>query len=435
VLLLLAWATRTWAAEPVLDLVSLFDASRLNDASYRTAIFDYQASQNEEAVARGALLPQVSLGARYGKGGPLGSGSKVDYAQSDVYTSNTATLSVQQALYDKGRWASYEQGKARGALGEHQFDEAGQQLYLRVVEAYFDVARAENELSLAEQQKAAIAGLARQARRLYEAGEGTITDSEEAQSRLDLIEAQEIELVARRRAALRKLAARTGMSVSDIVQMREQAPVPPLLAPEQDLRYWMDQALASSPQLASQRASIRVAETESDAQRAGHYPTLALTGQLAQTDETDYYEDRQRQSSYYVGVSVNVPIYEGGSVTASVRRADAQLYSARAQLDAQLQTLSEDVETDYLGVVAGYEKGKALLTAVSSSQRALESAQKGYQSGVRSTTDILDAQQQLFQARRDLLNARLDMLTSYVSLHARAGRMDRAILQQVQALL
>ena len=127
-------------------------------------------------------------------------------------------------------------------------------------------------------------------------------------------------------------------------------------------------------------------------------------------------------------------LYRGGAVRASVAKAEAQLAGAQSDYDVQRQQLAEDIEADYLGVVAGFAKSKAMQRAVESNQRALTSTEKGSQGGVRSTVDILDAQQRLFQARRDLLNTKLDMLQSYVSLHTHTGQMNRAVLEQVQSL-
>jgi len=428
----LFWVCPLWASDAELSLLELYDASRKNDASYQVAGHDYQASRQEEAIGRGGLLPKVGFNSRFGRGGQLGGETQVN--QNDQFSADTYTLSVTQPLFDKGRWAFYEQSKARGKLGEVQYEGAGQGLFDRVVEAYFEVARVENELKLATQQKSAIDGLAKQTKRLFEAGEGAITDTEEAQARLDLIRAQEIELQAQHVAALRTLAGRAGIPVTRIVAMREQLPANNLLQAEESLDYWMLKAKQTSPLLEVRRTSIELAEADLKLQKAGHYPTLALTGQLAHTDKSDLNEFSQRQSTYYVGVLLDIPLYQGGAVSASAERAHSALYGARSEYDAEAQQLAEDIELDYLGVVTGFEKSKAMATAVRSNQRALESAEKGYQAGVRSTVEILDAQQRLFAAKRDLLNSKLVMLKSYVNLHTRTGQMSRAALQEVQGL-
>jgi protease secretion system outer membrane protein len=423
-----------WAAEPGLSLTAAYDASRLNDPTLQSAAHAFDASRQEEAIGRGGLYPQVSLTSRYGNGGRTDGGDDSGYVNSNDYQANNVTLAAQQPLYDKGRWAAYQEGKARGHLGNQQFDVAGQALFDRVAKGYFDVARAENEIKLIAQQKAVINGLVTQSKKLYEGGQGAITDIDEAQARLDLVEAQEAEAQARRVAALRALSGRANVPIDDIQSMREELAASSPIPPEQDLPYWTAIAREASPELAARLAAVKVAEAQADSQRAGHYPTLALTTQLTRRETRQYQELDPRQDTYYVGVQLDIPLYRGGTVRASVAKAEAQLAGAQSDYDVQRQQLAEDIETDYLGVVAGFAKSKAMERAVASNQRALASTEKGFQGGERSTVDILDAQQRVFQARRDLLNTKLDMLQSYVSLHTHTGQMNRGVLEQVQNL-
>ncbi|UUQ66877.1 TolC family outer membrane protein [Pseudomonas fuscovaginae UPB0736] len=423
-----------WAADGGLSLTAVYDASRLNDPTLQSATHAYEASRHEAAIGRGGLYPQVSLTSRYGRGGRTDGGDDNRYVGSNDYQADNITLAAQQPLYDKGRWAAYEEGKARGQLGGLQFDVAGQTLYDRVAKGYFEVARAENEIKLIAQQKAAINALVIQSKKLYEGGQGAITDIDEARARLDLVEVQKAEADARRGAALRALSGRANVPIEDIQPMREELAASSPIPAERDLPYWAAIAHDASPELAARLAAVKVAEAQADSQRAGHYPTLSLTTQLTRRETRQYHELDPRQDSYYVGVQLEVPLYRGGAVRASVAKAEAQLAGARSDYDVQRQQLAEDIETDYLGVVTGFAKSKAMQRAVESNQRALISTEKGFQGGVRSTVDILDAQQRLFQARRDLLNTKLDMLQSYVSLHSHTGQMSRAVLEQVQSL-
>jgi protease secretion system outer membrane protein len=423
----------TLAAEP-LSLLDAYDNALYHDPTFQAASFDYQASQQEEQIGLAGLLPQINASGRYGSTRQL-SGQDLDSRDEEPsFTSNTLTLSARQVLYDRAKAAYYSQAKARSRLGESIYDDAFQELFPRVTEAFFEVARQENELSLSRQQKIAIEGLVKQTRRLFEAGDGTITDTEEAQARLDLVKAQEIEAHARLQAARHALAGRTGVSVDAIVAMSDELPAATPLQGEHDLPFWQHQARKAAPRLDARRDSVAVAEAELRAQKAGHYPQLALVGELNRSDRGNLADDFRRQSTSYLGLSLDVPLYAGGGTSASSRKAQFTLASAQAQLDDEARQLSEDIERNYLGVVSGFAKCKALQTAVHSNQRALESAEKGYQAGVRSTVDILNAQQILFTTRRDLLNSKLLMLQSLVTLHARSGLMHRNLLQQVETL-
>ncbi len=81
----------------------------------QSAAHAFEASTHEEAIGRGGLYPQVSLTSRYGYGGRTDGGDDSSYVNSNDYQSNNVTLAAQQPLYDKGRWAAYQEGKARGS--------------------------------------------------------------------------------------------------------------------------------------------------------------------------------------------------------------------------------------------------------------------------------------------------------------------------------
>jgi protease secretion system outer membrane protein len=433
-ILLAAMLTTIAQADPTaVSLLAAYDNSRHFDPAYQAASFDFQATQQEEDIGLAGLLPQVSIGSRYGETKQLR--DQIDNAsRDDASASGALSLSARQVLYNKSQTALYQQSKARGAVGNALYDDASQELFSRVTESYFEVARQDNELKLAIQQKNAIAALVKQTRRLFEVGDGTITDTEEAQARLDLVKAQEIEFQARKRAALHRLSGRSGLQVEFILPLQDNLPKNVLLETSHDLNYWQKRAMEQAPKLDARRASVQLAEADLKSQQAGDYPTLSLISELSSNKQDSIDPNTQYQSSYYVGLSMDLPIYSGGGVRASINKSQYALSGAMAQYDNGLQQIREDVERDYLGVVSGYEKSKALQTAVKSSQRALDSAEKGYQAGVRSTVDILNAQQVLFAAKRDFLNSKLFMMQSYVSLHVQTGEMNRGILEKVQKL-
>lgn len=153
----------------------------------------------------------------------------------------------------------------------------------------------------------------------------------------------------RRVAALRALSGRASVPIDDIVAMHEETAASLPIPPEQDLSYWKGIARDASPELAARLAAMKVAQAQADTQRAGHYPTLSLTTQMTRRETGQYQELDPRQDSYYVGVQLDIPLYRGGSVRASVAKAEAQLAGAESDYDVQRQQLAEDIETDYLG--------------------------------------------------------------------------------------
>lgn len=96
----LLWSCQLLAADDSLSLVALYDASRLNDATYKVADHDYAASREEIAIGRSGLLPQVAINSRYGHGGQLEKRT-TNNTSDDQYSADSIALSVSQPLFDK----------------------------------------------------------------------------------------------------------------------------------------------------------------------------------------------------------------------------------------------------------------------------------------------------------------------------------------------
>ncbi len=86
-----------------------------------------------------------------------------------------------------------DQAKEQVAQSDYTFAIAQQDLIIRTAVAYFDVLLAEFNVELAQQQKIAVAEQLAQAKRNFEVGTATITDTNEAQAKYDQIIATEIQ--------------------------------------------------------------------------------------------------------------------------------------------------------------------------------------------------------------------------------------------------
>ena len=178
------------------DLISVYREAQTRDAAYASARAAYQAGLEKLPQGRSLLLPSVNLNAnttynevdtqyRGNTSGLLTSGKR-------KYNSNGYTLSLNQPIYHKQNFAQYQQAKSQVTQAEAQFAIAQQDVILRVSQAYFDVLQAQDNLAFSGSQKAAISEQLAQAKRNFEVGTSTITDTHEAQARFDLSTAQEI---------------------------------------------------------------------------------------------------------------------------------------------------------------------------------------------------------------------------------------------------
>ncbi len=416
------------------SLRELYEAARGYDAAYQSAKSQYDANLARADQATAGLLPSVNLSAG-------ATTNRIDYQEpagtpSRSFDNQNATLSATQPLYRSANYATYEQGRKQVELAQAQLQAAEQDLIVRVSQAYFDVLAAQDTLTFVQAQKTAVAEQLASAKRNFEVGTATITDTREAQARYDLVIAQEI--AADNDLRVKKLALNQLVGKTDTAPypLASGAALPPLL-PE-DVNAWIQQALDQHPSIRQARLGLEVAELETDKAKAGHKPTLDLTASYGWNRNINGNALVASTSTYNVasvGVQFNMPLFAGFATQNRVKETVSLEEKARSDLDNAQRTVSQATRSAYFGVVSGLGQVKALEAAEASSQSALDANKLGYQVGVRINIDVLNSQSQLYQTKRDLAKARYDVLVGGLKLRQANGSLKTDDLQTVNALL
>jgi outer membrane protein len=417
-------------------LQDLYSAARGFDASYQSAksLFDANLAKAEQSKA--LLLPTANFA--------LGASNTTQDVNSPVtsrnfsYDSQTATLSASQPLYRPANKASYDQGMKQVELARAQLQVAEQDLIVRVSQAYFDVLASTDSLTFVKAQKAAVAEQLASAKRNFEVGTSTITDTREAQARFDLVVAQEL-------AAENDLRVKN-LALNQLVGLPHAAPKPlaapvvlaPLVPAEPEA--WVQQAEDQHPGLAQLKVALDVAKLETAKAEAGHKPTLDLTGsytmansQKGSSSGPTAYDTRSNVAT--VGVSLNLPLFAGFATQNRIKETLALEEKARTDLEASRRTLAQGMRTAFFGVQSGQAQVKALEAAEASSQSALDANKLGYQVGVRINMDVLNSQSQLYSTKASLAKARYDVLVGGLKLKQAAGTLKAEDLAPINSLL
>ena len=414
------------------SLMELYESARAYDAAWQSAKAQYDANLYRAEQARAGILPQAGLSA-----GVSRTNLNIDNPATDrSYNTQNATLSASQPLYRPANYATYKQGLRQLQLAEYQLTQASQDLVVRVSQAYFDVLAAQDTLTFVRAQKSATAEQLASAKRNFEVGTATITDTREAQARYDLVLAQEIQ--AENDLRVKKLALDTLVGKQDAkplpLAMPGALPAPEPANPEA----WVSQAEEMSPAIQQARTGVEIAQLEIDKAKAGHKPTVDLTASYNITrnrngSATSLLSNEPRAGT--VGVALNLPLFSGFAVENRVRETVSLEQKARADLENTRRTVAQSVRTAYFGVVSGQNQVRALESAEASSQSALDANRLGYQVGVRINIDVLNAQSQLFQTKRDLSQARYNVLLGHLKLRQANGSLQPEDLTRLNTLL
>lgn len=409
------------------NLVTLYDAARTYDASYQSAKSQFDATLAKSAQAKAAILPSANLALAANRTNQEGLPTL-----NPSYGTQTATISASQPLYRPANWAAYEQGQQQTAFAQAQLQAADQDLIIRVSQSYFDVLAATDSLAVITSQKTAVSQQLASAKRNFEVGTSTVTDSREAQARYDLVVAQELaaqnDLLVKR-LALDQLVGKTDTQPQPLLTPVVLPPLEPA-----DVQAWVDQSRSQSPAIAQQAIALKVAELETSKAEAGHKPTLDLVGSYSAINNngTDATPADSRVNRAKIGLEFNIPLFAGFATQNRIKETLALEDKARSDLEAAQRAVAQGTRAAFFGVLSGQGQVKALEAAAASSQSALEANQLGYQVGVRINIDVLNAQSQLYDTQAKLAKARYDVLLGGLKLKQAAGSLTAADIEMVK---
>jgi outer membrane protein len=417
------------------DLMQVYRDAQNNDPTFAAARATLEAGREKAPQARAGLLPSLTL-----SGNTVWNDNDIKLGASPTrqqrYNGNGYQLSLSQPLFRWQNWVSYDQSKIQVAQAEANFVQARQDLILRVSQAYFDVIYAIENLTAVRANKAAIAQQLESAKKNFEVGTATITDSHEAQARYDLAQAQEIAAESDLEVKQHALAAIIGKPAGPLASTRKDAT---LTVPQpNDMNQWVAAAEKDSIAVQLQQATADIATREMDKQRAGHYPTVDLVANQGYAKSQSFTitgPTALESDVRNIGIQVNIPLFQGGLTVSRQREAAANRNAALAGLDAARRSAALSARQYYLGVTNGLAQVKALKAALVSSQSALESNKLGYEVGVRINIDVLNAENQVYVTRRDLAKATLDTLMAQLRLKAATGALGEEDIAQINTLL
>ena len=424
------------------SLAELYEAARGYDATYLAARAQADSAQYRAEQVHALRRPQVNaqLGASRNSNeqpsfNSLGQGT----SSEQITQPNTVGISATQSLFNRANDATIAQADKALESARADLQTAEQELIVRVAQAYFDVLAAQDALTTAQANKKGISEQLASAKRNFEVGTATITDTREAQARFDLATAQEIAAtneLQTKRITLDQLIGRAGVSPRPLA-----TPVAlPALQPA-NVEDWVASA-EQAPSVQKGRVGYEVAKLETEKARAGHLPTVGLNAGYTKGHTT--IEQRSGAASLKnsgpltqstIGVTVNIPLFAGFATQNRIKETLLLEDQARNNLEAVRRSVAEATRRVFFGVQSGQAQVQALEAAEASSKLALEATQLGYRVGVRVNLDVLNAQTQLFTTQRDLAKARYDVVVNGLRLRQAAGTLNPGDVNAVNQLI
>ncbi|WP_158771503.1 outer membrane channel protein TolC [Paraglaciecola sp. L1A13] len=399
------------------DLLSVYQQALQNDPATLQSQASREAAFSDIEISRAGLLPQISLTLDVAE----------TYGDLDRST-NDATLNLTQSIYDRSLWVGLDRAELVASQSDASLALTMQNLILRTVSAYFDTLQAQDDLAFARAEKRAIARQLEQTKQRFEVGLTAITDVHEAQAQYDTSVAAEISaenVVETNLEALREI---TGFYYPDLNVLNTQQFSASMPTPA-NVNSWLKMAEEKNLELLVSNASVDIAKFDIKSARAGHYPTVSLGG-TANTNDTDGFTTNpdaggsDRFNTYGVQLTVDVPLYTGGLVTANVESAKHRFVATSEDRERIHRSVIRSIRSNYNDVKASISRIKAFEQAVISAQSALKATEAGFDVGTRTIVDVLNSTRNLFDARRNLSSARYGYVISVLNLKLAAGTLS-----------
>ncbi|MEQ4576627.1 MAG: TolC family outer membrane protein [Gammaproteobacteria bacterium] len=438
--LALAAALLPMAAQAT-DLLQAYEMARNGDPTLASAESTRLYNKEGQVQARAALLPQLDGTASLSRTRTEAEG----LTGRSISKTRRYSVDGTQTLFNWAQFSNLRAQRDVSKAADFTLESANDDLIVRTSAAYFNVLVAIESLAAAESNEAAAKKQFDYADKRLQVGLAPITDVHEA--RADYDQARADVITARNTLAdyYQALTEITGQPARGLRGLPDDFR-PELPANYGNIDNLVASAIEENPALKAQQLQVSAAESSVSAARAGHLPTLNLTGSLGRSttwgDISGELASQDpggiggpRNDTNTIGVTLSVPIFSGGATQSAVRQAIAQRDIQQDTYEQQKRALDRNVRNYYQTVVQGISEIEARRLAVVSAQAAYDASQVGLEVGTRTVLDVVQNQRTLFTAQLNYAQAKYNFLQNRLLLAQATGKLDIADLQDINRLL
>lgn len=421
---------------PVEDLLALYQRALENDPKLRAARFEYEAAREAVPQAIAGLLPDASASISSIRSSQkiISSDNEVFASGSTSFRTRTDTLTITQPLFDWKTLVGVFQARADVRRATVAFEQARQDLIIRVSERYLAVLLADDRLAFARAELTAVESDFALAEGRHSMGLAPVTDLLDARARLASVRATEIEACNQLDDARQALEEVCGFLYGG--QARLERAIPMQGPDPAELESWLAASREQNLDIIQKRHEVEAARQEVRRQRAGHLPTLEAVGSYEREDTGGtLFGGGSDVEARDIGMRVNVPLFAGGEVRSFTRQAQNLYRAALMDQERIRREVERETRAAFLGVQTAISRAEALEQSVAAQQLVVEAKQRGFRSGLYTSLAVLDAQRDLYRARQDHAEARYDYLLNSLRLKRTIGTLSESDLLMINQWL
>lgn len=333
---------------------------------------------------------------------------------ADDVVPRSARATVELPLFTGGRInAAIRQATGGAEAADQQVRMTALELRVRVVQAYVRAVAARELIARYDMLNRALDETLRQARLKFKAGEGTSTETAQAEARRAEAEAGLSGAQGQLAGAMAQLETLAGHPVA----LDGDLPGAPQIPSSRDAAIAM--ALKGNPAVLAALRQINAARAKSDGVRAERLPTIGAYAEAASV--RDQFFPGYKADSASVGLRARWSIFSGGRIGAKASGAAADLRAAQADADDARLVAEQQAVIAFEGVTTARAVLSASEARLTASEAALRGTALEVKAGVKPQLAQLDAVREAIEAQAARAEAGGRVLVAAYRLRAIAG--------------
>jgi len=386
-----------------------------NNISVKQSELDLEATEIDKLEALGNFLPSLSGSATVSESIGLGFNPATNQPETVRFLSANGSINVGYNVFDGLRnFRQAQRAKINQLANQYRLSQMKDDISLTVANTYLQVILNKANLDVLKTQNEVTQTQINQTKELVEAGvlpkgdllEVEATNASERQSIVDAENQVQISLISL--AQLLLIKDYKNFDIQDegygIVDSLGEKPVEEIIAG----------AKANRNEIRIAEQNVELAKKDVQIAQGAYLPTLsAFLGyntRFTDADPEPFVEQLYVNDGIQYGFQLNVPVFNGFSTRANVKRNKVNLERTKFQLEQAELDLESNVYQAYVDAKGGLKAYEAALTAVESQELAYEYAKARYDEGLTNAFDFGQAKQRYDNANINLNRAKYDYI-------------------------
>lgn len=301
-----------------------------------------------------------------------------------------------------------------------------ERVVLVVTGLYLQALASTSRIQAAASQVATAQALLKNAQDRREAGTSPAIDVLRAQVQLQSLQQRQIYYEGEFEKQLLLLARAIGLPTGQKIELADKMLYDPL--PQLTLEDLLKIAYQNRRDYQAAQASLKAAELERSAAHAERYPTVDLTANYGAIGNTP----NNSHGTFAVAGGVNIPIFQGGRISADEMEADSMIRRRRAELENLRGQIEADIRTGLIDTQNAYRQVQVARSNIDLARQQLTQSQDRFRAGVTNNVEVVQAQEAVSTADENLIASLFAFNIAKAALVRAQGQAEQLIVSYLK---